>query len=288
MTTFGANEIIKRLSVLILFLSGGVFARTFSSNFPKNENPISEANNWINGAAGGASLWGNVRTTPGLAFGVNEPTQFGDPTAILTGKWGPDQTVEGIVHVGAAPRKCCHEVELRLRTTITSGSITGYEAYCSVVPTAPYCNIARWNGPNGSYWNIAEVSGVYVREGDVLLATVTGSNPATITLFKNGLEIAQAIDTGAAGGGFGAFGPWTSGGPGIGFYDPMDTKWSDFGFSSFMASDTVTAALRGAFGDRPPQRVEKVGTFDTLRCVEIAAFVVIAILLLVFLAKRFF
>ena len=121
---------IKHLSILILFVSASAFAfaRTYGSGFPKSENPISEANNWINGSVGGASLWGNVRTMPGLAFGVNEPTRFGDPTAILTGTWGRDQTVEGIVHVGAVPRKCCHEVELRLRTTITTGSITGYEA----------------------------------------------------------------------------------------------------------------------------------------------------------------
>ena len=279
---------IKHLFVLMMFLSAAAFARTYSSKFPKSENPISEANNWINGAVGGANLWGNVRSTPGLAFGVNEPTQFGDPTAILNGEWGPDQSVEGIVHVGAAPRKCCHEIELRLRTTITSGSITGYEAYCSVVPKTPYCNIARWNGPNGSYWNIAEVNGVYAKEGDVLLATVTGSNPATITLFKNGFEIAQAIDTGAAGGGFGAFGPWTTGGPGIGFYDPTDNNWSDFGFSSFMASDTITAAIRGAFGNRQRQRAEKVGIFAKLRRTEIAVFAVIAILLMAILAKRIF
>src|ERR1700749_3364173 len=110
---------IKRLFVLMLILSVAAFSRTYSTNFPKSENPISEANNWINGELGGASLWGDVRTTPGLAFGVNEPTRFGDPTAILIGKWGPDQTVEGIVHLGAVPRRCCHEVELRLRTTIT-------------------------------------------------------------------------------------------------------------------------------------------------------------------------
>ena len=281
---------MKRIKpfVFMLFLSVGAFAGTYSSKFPKSENPISEANNWINGAVGGASLWGSVRTMPGLAFGVNEPTRFGDPTAILTGVWGPDQTVEGIVHVGAVPPKCCHEVELRLRTTITSGSITGYEAYCSVVPKMAYCNIARWNGPNGSYWNIAEVKGIYVGDGDSLLATVTGSNPATVTLFKNGLQIAQAIDTGAAGGGFGAFGPWTSGGPGIGFYDPIDSKWSDFGFRSFLASDTVTAVILDALGNHQLQGAEKVGMFEKFRCIEIAFSVVIAILLVAFLAKRVF
>lgn len=239
---------MKHLIVLMLFLTGAGFGRTYTTAFPATENPISESTNWINGGVtGGSSLWGNVRTTPGLAFGVSEPTQFGDPTAILTGKWGANQTVEGVVHVRSVPTNCCHEVELRLRTTITSNSITGYEAYCSVVTNKQYCNIARWNGANGSYWNIASVSGVYAADGDVLLATATGSNPTTITLYKNGTQIAQAVDTGAAGGGFGAFGPWTSGNPGIGFFDPTDSNWSNFGFSSFTASDSITAAVQSAF-----------------------------------------
>ena len=34
-----------------------------------------------------------------------------------------------------------------------------------------------------------------------------------------------------------AFGPWTSGNPGIGFYDDHDNNWKDFDFSSFSATD---------------------------------------------------
>jgi hypothetical protein len=151
------------------------------------------------------------------------------------------------VHVGSVAGNCCHEVALRLRTTITSNSITGYEAYCSVVTNKQYCNIARWNGANGSYWNIASVSGVYAADGDVLLATATGSHPTTITLYKNGTQVAQAVDTGAAGGGFGAFGPWTSGNPGMGFYDPTDNDWNTFGFSSFTATDSITTAIPSSF-----------------------------------------
>ncbi|MGB9105766.1 MAG: NADH-quinone oxidoreductase subunit J, partial [Terriglobales bacterium] len=116
------------------------------------------------------------------------------------------------------------------------------------------------NGANGSYWNIASVSGVYAADGDVLLATATGSNPTTITLYKNGTQIAQAVDTGAAGGGFGAFGPWTSGNPGIGFYDPTDSNWSSFGFSSFTATDGITTAIQSAFR-RNDNRSESVATF---------------------------
>ena len=145
------------------------------------------------------------------------------------------------VRVNKVPTgNCCHEVELRLRTTISSKDITGYEAYCSVMPDRPYCHIARWNGPNGSYWNFETGTSVtYLADGDVIQATATGTNPTVITLFKNGKEILKATDTGAAGGGFGAYGPWTSGNPGIGFFDNHDRNWEYFGFSSFSATDSI-------------------------------------------------
>jgi hypothetical protein len=226
----------------------------YSTTFPLTENPISESGSWVGGSGAGATfaslwargkvwrggrLWGNVQTASGLAYGVSEPTDFGDPTAILTGKWEPAQTVTATVKINKIPTgRCCHEVELRLRTTISSKSITGYEAYCSVMPNNPYCHIARWNGPNGSYWNFETgSSATYLKDGDVIQATVNGTNPTVVTLFKNSAQILQASDSGAAGGGFGRFGPWTSGNPGIGFYDNPDSNWKDFGFSSFSASD---------------------------------------------------
>lgn len=229
-------------------------ARPYSTTFPLTENPISESGDWVGGGSAGATLaslwargriwrggrlWGNVQTASGLAYGASEPTEFGDPTAILTGTWGPAQTVTGTVKINKTPTgRCCHEVELRLRTTITPRSITGYEAYCSVMPNNPYCHIARWNGPNGSYWNFETgKSDMYLVDGDVIQATATGTNPTVITLYKNGAQILQATDTGAAGGGFGAFGPWTSGNPGIGFYDNPDINWKYFGFSAFSATD---------------------------------------------------
>jgi hypothetical protein len=227
------------------------------TRFPGTENPINDRGAWVGGSAAGASLkegghfwhtgrlWGDVRTSPGIAYGVDEPTRFGDPTAILTGHWGPTQTVSATVRVLRTPTGgCCHEVELRLRTSISQFRITGYEAYCSVMPRRPYCHIARWNGPAGSYWNMETQSkDTYLADGDVIKATVTGTNPAVITLYKNGVEVARAIDSGLPGGGFGAFGPWISGSPGIGFYDDADDEWRDFGFSSFTATDVSSSAV---------------------------------------------
>lgn len=230
-------------------LNAGPGGHSYSTAFPLTENPISEGGAWVGGSRGGRSitghlwnglrLWGDVQTDHGIATGVDEPTEFGDPTAILAGTWGPSQTVTATVRVSRAlTGHCCHEVELRLRTTITDKSITGYEAYCSVMQDNQYCHIARWNGPNGSYWNFeTQTVNAYFEDGDVITATATGTNPTVITLFRNQHKILEATDTGAAGGGFGAYGPWTSGSPGIGFYDNYDGNWRGFGLSSFSASD---------------------------------------------------
>ena len=211
---------------------------SYSTKFPQSENPISESGSWAAGSDAGPALFGNVQTTPGFAYGVDEPTKFGDPTAILKGKWGPEQTASATVKINKVPTGgCCHEVEVRLRMTISANTISGYEAYCSVMPDNQYCHIARWNGPNGSYWNFETGSSTtFLADGDIIKATATGANPTIITLYKNGKQILQATDTGAAGGGNGAFGPWTSGNPGIGFYDDHDSNWKDFGLSSFSAT----------------------------------------------------
>ena len=226
--------------ILTLLVSSGVVlsATTYQTSFSLTENPISEGGHWVGGSTAGGNLWGNVRTTPGLAFGVSEPTQFGDPTAILTGSWGANQTVQAIVSTTNPTGTCCKEVELRLRMTISANSITGYEAYCSVMPDGPYCHIARWNGPNGSYCNIeASTPSTYVHNGDVLKATVTGTSTTIVTLFINGSQVAQATDAGQNCSPGGAAGPFTSGAPGIGFYDSQDNNWNTLGVSSFSATD---------------------------------------------------
>jgi hypothetical protein len=219
---------------------------SYSTMFPLTENPISEGGNWIGGQSAGRNLWGdlwgNVQTSGNMAFGVSEPTKYGDPTAILTGNWAPDQIVSGTVKIKTTPTgNCCREVELRLRTTISSMRITGYEAYCSVMPVAPYCHIARWNGPNGSYWCNIESStpAIYAVDGDVLMATIAGTNPTIITMYRNGTRIVQAIDVGQNCSPGGAAGPFTSGSPGIGFYNDQDSDWSSFGFSAFSSQESV-------------------------------------------------
>jgi hypothetical protein len=215
----------------------------YTTTFPLTENPISEGGKWINGGAtAGANLWGNLRTTPGLAFGVSEPTQFGDPTAVLTGAWSADQSAQATVKVTTTPTTCCHEAEVRLRTTISASRITGYEVYCSLVSSDRYCHIASWGGSNGVWVNMDNTPpAIFLKNGDVLKGTVTGTNPVIITMFINGAQVLQVQDTGNFTFSDGRkYGPWPSGSPGIGFYDNQDNNWSSFGFSSFTAQNLGT------------------------------------------------
>lgn len=239
------RKLIVALLIFLLalsFLCGpeSIAGGTYTTNFLLTENPISENGNWVGGQTAGNNLWGNCQTNGTMAYGVSQPTQFGDPTAILTGTWGPNQTVQATVKINTTPTGG-HEVEVRLRSTInsTAHTITGYEVYCSVAPSDPYCHIASWGGPNGSYANIeSNTPSIYLKNGDVLTGSVTGTNPVIITGNVNGVQVMQATDTGNFTFSDGKkYGPWTSGTPGIGFWDSQDTNWSYFGLSNFTATD---------------------------------------------------
>jgi hypothetical protein len=229
-------------------------AGSYSTSFTLTENPISEKGNWVCGQTAGNNLWGDVRTDGTMAFGVTEPTTYGDPTAVLTGAWGPDQTAQATVRITATPDNgCCHEAEIRLRTTIAPAAhtITGYEIYGSVTPGSAYCHIASWGGPNGSWANIENSApSLYLKNGDVLKATVTGTNPVVVTAYLNGTQIMTVRDFGTFTFSDGKkYGPWTGGAPGVGFYDNTDDKWGYFGFSRF----TVTDGASGIRAKNPPR-----------------------------------
>lgn len=235
--------------IALFLLTVPLFAGTYSTTFPLTENPISDGGQWQIRQSSDATRWGAVQTNGTMAYGVSQPGTFGDPTAILTGTWGPDQTVQGTVKIGT-PSSRGHEIELRLRTTISSASITGYETYCSITTGEHYCYIARWNGPVNSYCNIQDAGfgTPTLATGDVLKATVTGTNPVSITLYRQAggtgsfTQVAHASDNGSAnysdcpGGAAPGGVPFTSGNPGIGFWNAVDSNWN-WGWSSFTASD---------------------------------------------------
>ena len=238
MKTIKLISLALLLTLVASLYSEETLAGTYTTNFSLTENPISEGGNWVGGQTAGNNLWGNIQTNGTMAYGVSQPTSYGDPTAILTGSWGPDQTAQATIKINTTPRNCCYEAEVRLRTTInpTNHTITGYEVYCSVASNEPYCHIASWGGPNGVWVNM-ESGGphTYLRNGDILKATVTGTNPVTIKAYLNGTQIMSVQDTGNFTFSDGKkYGPWTTGNPGIGFYGG---QWSYFGISNFTASD---------------------------------------------------
>jgi hypothetical protein len=227
------------LSLLALSPMYAWSQESYATNFGVTEDPISENGKWINGGSAGFD-WTNVRTTSGLVFGTQSGTaggaaRYADSTAVLTGRWGPDQTVEATVSVTnpSSISSVFEEVELRLRTSITAHSITGYEINCSVSnsPQNFYLQIVRWNGPLGSFTYLSQTAR-HCRNGDVLKATILGN---TITVYLNGTQVLQAADN-----------TYKNGNPGIGFFLQGASRVnSSYGFSNFTATDgSIQAELK--------------------------------------------
>ena len=247
--TINANDIpatlpesgpLKKLtiaSLLILlpalaFLSGAkAIAATYTTNFPSTENPISEGGWWIGGKSVGLA-WSDFRSVPGLAFGTQLGTSQGvydDSIALLTGTWGPDQTVQATVKTINQNDGIFEELEIRLRSTVIANRSTGYECNFSARSSAnAYVQIVRWNGPFGNFTLLDGRGGssMALHNGDTIACTINGS---TITAYINGVQKLQVVDS-----------TFTSGNPGIGAYLQNATGVNaDYGFTSFTASDGI-------------------------------------------------
>src|ERR1700687_3916889 len=102
----------------LVFFRGAEAQGTYSTNFqPFAERPISETGRWLNGETDGLD-WKDVDINPGLAFGADSSgtPNYNDPTALMTGTWGPDQMVQATVYtVNQQPGNVYEEIELRLR-----------------------------------------------------------------------------------------------------------------------------------------------------------------------------
>lgn len=206
--------------------------RTYATSFPLTENPISENGNWINGGTVGLD-WTNVQTTTGLAFGTESGSGgYDDSTAVVGGSWGANQMAQATAHTVNQNDNLYEEVELRLRTTITAHSITGYEInFRCTSNTTQYVQIVRWNGPLGSFTYVNTAVGPGLHDGDLVKATILGS---TITAYINGTMVVQGTDS-----------TYPSGNPGVGFFLggalPSGGANSDYGFTNFTATDGITA-----------------------------------------------
>jgi hypothetical protein len=204
-------------------------AMTYTTTFPATEDPISEKGRWIGGKNTGLD-WADFQSTSGLAFGKQSGTSPGlydDSIALLTGAWGPEQTVEARVRTINQDDSIFEELELRLRSTITANSSTGYEVLFSARSSAnAYVQIVRWNGPFADFTLINGAGGttVALHDGDTIKATIVDS---AITAYINGVQKLQVTD-----------GTFATGNPGIGAYLQNAAGVNgDYGFTSVTASD---------------------------------------------------
>jgi hypothetical protein len=201
--------------------------RSYTTDFPLSEALIAEGGNWDCGKTVGLD-WADVATAKGLAFGLESGTNgYDDSVALLKGAWGPNQTVQATVHTVNQNDKVWQEVELRLRSSLSPHGATGYEINFRCLRTKnAYSEIVRWNGPLNKFTYILHKDGAQygVSDGDVVKATIVGS---VITVYINGVQVAQASDS-----------TYASGRPGIGFFlqgTPGSNR--DYGFTRFAAFD---------------------------------------------------
>lgn len=206
---------------------GGGGNHTYSTTFTGAQDPLTENGNWINGGVAGLQ-WHDCQSTPGFGFGTQPGTvKYDDSTCVLTGTWGSNQSAQVTVKVGALAAQF-DEVEVRLNTTITANSITGYEINCSVVSGNPYVQIVRWNGGLGNFTQLSSSSSTGCTTGSVLKATNVNG---VITAYVGGNPVTTATDT-----------TYTGGSPGMGFYietlnGTATAANAGFGASAFSASD---------------------------------------------------
>jgi len=118
--------------------------------------------------------------------------------------------------------------------TITAGNVTGYEFIYSMKNNGnQYAQLVRWNGPLGSFTQIAADSSVpaAIGTGDTLCASRSGG-VLTFTRTPNGSTTPSTLLT---------FNDstYTNGAPGIGQYNKNGTLADNalYGFSSFQATD---------------------------------------------------
>lgn len=206
--------------------------QTYTTNFSTPQNPLSESGRWINGKTDGidwsdceAVFNAGVHYAAGLQDGPSQPN-FSDATALLTGVWQPNQSVQCVFHSpgGISGFK---EAEIRLRSTLTPNVNKGYEIDYSVSASTPYIAVIRWNGALGDFTDITpppQDLTDFLHDGDVVFASIIGNN---IIVKLNGATIYNFTDN-----------SYATGNPGMGFSVPNNaTVDTTFGFSSFTAID---------------------------------------------------
>ena len=218
--------------------------RSYKTEFKKNETPISEGGLWLNGRKDGID-WCDVVVKNGEAFGEVSRNQvkefraeqaslgagaavgaavgdYDDPTAVLTGQWGPNQYGKVKVFSRNQTNTVFQEVQIRLRHNMKAKFCNGYEVFFRILDTEEgYAEIVRWNGPVGGWTSLNKLIGKKygVKDGDIIEASIVGN---VITGYLNGVEMIRVVDDNIK-----------SGAPGIGFNFGVGTTNADHGVRSF-------------------------------------------------------
>ena len=222
---------------------GGKLVRSYSTNFERDEQPISEGGMWLNARTDGID-WCDVWSKDGHAYGevsrMNSAERraeqafggastdgaqegdYDDPEAVLTGSWGRNQAVRATVYSVNPTDDYFQEVEIRLRSSIRPNWCDGYEVFwrCSQSEAA-YAEIVRWNGKIADFTSLARRMGAEfgVKHGHIVEATIVGN---VIRSYINGVEVLSATDD-----------TFPDGAPGVGFNFFVGDTNVDHGFSSF-------------------------------------------------------
>ncbi len=223
----------------------GAPVRSYRTDFPLDEDPISEGGLWLNAGTDGID-WCDIVTGNGVAFG--EVTRMGvaerrfeqgnldatsaaeaapvgdydDPTAVLSGEWGRNQFVRARVFSRNQTADYFQEVEIRLRSSISPHRCTGYEVFWRCLKTdEAYAEIVRWDGKIGAWASLTRQTGPEfgVKDGDLVEACIVGN---VIKGFINGVEVTSATDD-----------TYATGSPGIGFNFGVGDTNVDHGFTSY-------------------------------------------------------
>ncbi len=219
--------------------------RSYKTDFDVDEDPISEGGMWLNGKKDAIDFT-DCTITNGFCHGApsrmnslekrqeqslvgeeagedEEPEgDYDDPTAVLSGEWGPNQHGKGTAHVENPTDEWFQEVQIRLRCTLRPNFISGYEIFFRCLKgELGYAEIVRWNGPVADWTSLQRQTGPEygVEHGDVIEAAIEGNK---ITGYINGVaKITTTDDT------------FASGAPGIGFNFGVGDTYSDHGLSAF-------------------------------------------------------
>jgi hypothetical protein len=223
-------------------MSQRTIVRSYTTDFPLDENPVSEGGMWLNGKKDAIDFTDCI-TSNGIIHGApsrmnvlekraeqgnldddcaSPAGDYDDPTAILTGEWGRNQHARGVAHIENPTEEWFQEVQIRLRSTLAPHRITGYEIFFRCLKgELGYAEIVRWNGAVGDWTSLKRHQGAEfgVAHGDVVEASIEGD---VIRGFVNGVEKITVKDD-----------VWTSGAPGVGFNFGVGDTYADHGFSSF-------------------------------------------------------